>query len=375
MIKKILQKIFKFVSYGIFFQIYGKIDSSIKYNNHNSIEYKQISFENNLTYKVYSITDGRLYTDRIHDTAVLLDNSIVDKASFQFRRTKNFEIYNSNVKDNIVFKKGTPRKLKKLNGTVLSLLTGGAGNNNYWHWIFDVLPRLHLCQQMINLNDVDFFLIPDDVKRFQKESLDSLDIPNHKRLSSKIFRHIKANKLITTDHPVVISGNATKDIMNMPVWISKWLKDQFINKKDLNKNKNLNRIYIDRSVNNASDSVQRLIENENEVERYLVSQNFVPVKLHDLNFMKQVELFNNAEFVVGLHGGGFANLAFCKPNTKVIEMKSLTSGDPIKNLSQINKLIYYAISASSKEIYKFKSPNQQGSIKIEINQLAKIIES
>ena len=44
--------------------------------------------------------------------------------------------------NNIVFKKGTPRKLTNLNGSVLSLLTGGGGNNNYWHWLFDVLRRI-----------------------------------------------------------------------------------------------------------------------------------------------------------------------------------------------------------------------------------------
>ena len=375
MIKKNLQKIFKFVSYGLFFKIYGKIENSINHNGDSRIIVKQINFDNNLSYNVYSIDEGRLYTDRVQDTAVLIDNNIIDKPSFQFRYTKNFEIYNSNVKNNIVFKKGTPRKLKTLSGSVLSLLTGGGGNNNYWHWLFDVLPRLYLCNQMIDLKDINFFLIPDDIKRFQKETLDCLNIPKHKRLSSKIYRHIKATRLLTTDHPVVISGNASKDIMSIPVWISQWLKDQFIKKKNFSKNQNISRIYIDRSLKNSIDSPQRLIENEDEVKKYLVSKNFVSVRLHDLEFMEQVKLFNNAEFIVGLHGAGFANLVFCKPGTKVIEMKSITSGDPIKNLSQINKLIYYSISVDSHEIKKFESPNQQGSIKIEINQLAKIIES
>ena len=374
MIKKFLQKIFKSASYGLFFQIYGKIKNSIKHNNDSRIIVKEINFDKDLSYNVYSIIDGRLYTDRIQDTAILIDDSIIDKPSFQFRYTKNLEIYNSNVKDNVVFKKGTPRKLKKLRGTVLSLLTGGGGNSNYWHWLFDVLPRLHLCQQMINLNDVDFFLIPDDVKKFQKESLDSLNIPDNKRLSSKIFRHIQANKLITTDHPVVISGNATKDIMNMPVWISKWLKSQFIKKTVSNKHKNLNRIYIDRNTNNPKDSPIRFIENENEIKQYLISKNFTPTKLHELKFMEQVELFSNAEFIVGLHGSGFANLAFCRPNTKVVEMKSLTAGDPIKNLSEKNKLIYESISVKSKQVKDFNSPNQHGTITIDVNQLKKIIE-
>ena len=29
---------------------------------------------------------------------------------------------------------------------VLSLLTGGGGNDNYWHWMFDVLPRIKLSE-------------------------------------------------------------------------------------------------------------------------------------------------------------------------------------------------------------------------------------
>ena len=90
--------------------------------------------------------------------------------------------------------------------------------------------------------------------------------------------------------------------------------------------------------------------------------------------MEQVELFSNAEFIVGLHGSGFANLAFCRPNTKVVEMKSLTAGDPIKNLSEKNKLIYESISVKSKQVKDFNSPNQHGTITIDVNQLKKIIE-
>ena len=64
-----------------------------------------------------------------------------------------------------------------------------------------------------------------------QETLDCINIPNRKRLSSEKFRHIKAKELIVTDHPVVTSGDATKDIMNIPKWISLWLKENFINKK------------------------------------------------------------------------------------------------------------------------------------------------
>ena len=239
MIKKFLQKIFKKVSYEIFLKIHGKIEKSINCSQDKRIKVKIVNIDKDLSYRVFNITNGRLYTDRIHNTAVLLDNKIIEEPSFQLGYKGPF-IFNLNIKDNIVIKKGTPRKLKKLNGTVLSLLTGGAGNTNYWHWLFDVLPKLSLGSKTLDLNDVDYFLLPDHIKKFQIETLNCLNIPEHKRLSSEIFRHIKAKELIVTDHPVGISENPTKDIMNMPIWISEWLKVKFLNKimkNDEKKNK------------------------------------------------------------------------------------------------------------------------------------------
>ncbi len=372
-IKKILQKIFKFISYGIFFLIHGKIEHYINCNNDKRIKVEKVNLNKDLNYNVYKIEEGRLYTDRIQDTAILIDKNIIEGPSFQFRYNKNSEIYNSNIKNNIVFTKGTPRNLKNLNGSVLSLLTGGAGNNNYWHWMFDVLPRLHLCNHIVNLNNIDYFLIPDDLKKFQNETLDCLNIFKNKRLSSKKFRHIKANNLIITDHPVVVSGNASRDIMNIPAWISKWLKDQFLKNLDSKKNIAQKRIYIDRTITNKAETEQRSIENEDDVKELLLRKNFIAVKLHEKTFKEQVEIFNNAEFIIGLHGGGFANLAFCKPGTKIIELKNLTSGNPIKNLSEKNQLNYNSISVQSKQLYKFANPNQQGSINIDINHLEKML--
>ena len=57
----------------------------------------------------------------------------------------------SKIEDNIVLKKGTPRFKKKIKGKVFSLLTGGGGNENYFHWLFDVLPRLKILQKKLIL--------------------------------------------------------------------------------------------------------------------------------------------------------------------------------------------------------------------------------
>ena len=370
MIKKLLQKTFKKISYGIFLKIYGKIQHSIECENNNRIKVEIINKEENLKYKIYNIPNARLYTDRIQDTAVIIDNKIIEGPSFQFRNTKEPAIRNSIAKDNIVFNKGTPRKLRNLKGTVLSLLTGGAGNTNYWHWLFDVLPRVGLFSKVYSLNEVNYFLVPDIVKKFQYETLNSLKIPTNKILSSQKYRHIKAQKLIVADHPVVTTGNATKDILNIPIWITKWLQEKFIIKDKKIKN----RIYIDRSDDKLKGIKLRSISNEDEIKKYLLSKNFTFVKLHEISFFDQVNYFYSADCVVGLHGAGFANIAFCRPETKIIELKGLHAGLIFENLARRNNLNYYCIACKAKEVPNYNFPNQQGQIEVPINSLSKILE-
>ena len=208
------------------------------------------------------------------------------------------------MQENFVLKNGTPRILKKLNGSVLSLLTGGAGNKNYHHWMYDVLPRLSLCSKIFDLNEIDFFLLPDLSLNFQNETLDILNIPKHKRLSRKEYRHIKAKKIIVTDHPYVVTNNSTKDILNIPNWINIWLKKNFIKTSEKREKK---KFYIDRGDEKNNKPAHREISNEDEIREYLLKNNFEAIKLQNIPFSEQVILFNNANIIIGLHGAGLAN--------------------------------------------------------------------
>ena len=365
-IKKILQNGFKFFFYKVFTLFYGNIKGKIKCEEDSRIKIETVRKGDNLKYKVYKIKNGRLYTDRVHDAAVILGNSIVEGPSYQLRTVNNAQ-----VEENIVFSKGTPRIKKKLNGKVLSLLTGGAGNNNYWHWIFDVLPRLALCEKVFNLQNIDFFLMPSLEKKFQKETLDLLNIPKEKCISSKFFRHISFLELFVTEHPYVITNDASSDIQNIPIWIFQWLKEKYIN-NEINDNLNLpKKIYIDRSDSSSNTRDLRLIINENEVKSFLKNNGFEFLKLGNLHFKDQVKIFHNAEIIVGLHGGGFSNLCFCKPGTRVIELKNTTDRKVIENLAINNSLIYKSIKC---EALKFKF-SQFGHINVPISSLEKSIES
>ena len=103
--------------------------------------------------------------------------------------------------------------------------------------------------------------------------------------------------------------------------------------------------------------------NANEKKSNLISHGYQLITLSDLHFFEQVNLFNNAKSIVGLHGAGFANVTFCKPNTRILEFKPNTEGNMYKNLSINNELNYSNISIKPE---KNNNNDQYGHIKIPV---------
>ena len=66
--------------------------------------------------------------------------------------------------------------------------------------------------------------------------------------------------------------------------------------------------------------------------------------MSEFSFLDQISIFNNAKYIVGLHGAGFANIVFCKKKTNILEIKPKNAGDIIKNLSLDSDLIYNNIN-------------------------------
>jgi len=360
--KKLISKIKK-IGYSIFSLVYGKITDIIDPKNHPSIKIYNKIFDNFYSYKVYEIKNCTIYTDTVTDTAFIAENKIIEGPSFQLRKTKNVDISN-----NVVFQKGTPKLKKILKGSVLSLLTGGGGNENYWHWLFDVLPRIKILDDFKKIDEINFFLLPDIKKKFQIETLDLLNIPRKKRISSKIFRHVYADAVFSVDHPYVLKNNPSIEIQNIPKWIIEFLRKSFLKKNHTKKYPS--KIYIDRRDSISNHSHLRKIINEEEVKDFLIKRGFSIIVLSELSFEEQVHLFKNANKIIGLHGAGFANLTFCDPGANVLELKSKNAGFMYANLAKKLNLNHSEISINP---YDYSNNDQQGFIKIPINLLEKKI--
>jgi len=70
----------------------------------------------------------------------------------------------------------------------------------------------------------------------------------------------------------------------------------------------------------ARKGSSRKFKNLEQVEAALSIYGFKTVYLEGMSSLDQILLFQSAEFIVGVHGAGLANLLFCEPGTKVIEL-------------------------------------------------------
>ena len=336
LLKKNLRQKYKKIITKFFNLVYGPIEGSIKKNKYIKIYEIKIKKKNN---KIYEINKCRIYTDTIHDTAFIKNNKIIDGPSFQIRN-----LTNSSVKENKIFQYNTPRSLKKFQGPLLCTLTGGAGNNNYWHWMYDVLPRIGIVENKFKLKNFKSILVPDTIFAYQKETLNLLGV-NNRSISSKKFRHIFSEKIVATSHPWQYSTSAHIDIGRVPKWISLWLRLKFLKFKS-NK-KFFKKIYIDRSDSSSNLYYKRKIINENKIKQLLIKKGFKILKLSDFKFVDQINIFNTAKIIVGNHGAGFANLIFCKKNTKIIEFTNKYTPKTFKKISKDLKLNYVSIKGKT----------------------------
>ncbi|NEP80276.1 MAG: DUF563 domain-containing protein [Okeania sp. SIO3B3] len=199
--------------------------------------------------------------------------------------------------------------LEKIRGkvAVLSVLSG----NVYFHWMVDLLPRIEILRQGINLEEIDWFLVNNYQQPFQQETLKILGIPEEKILASDRYPHIQAEELVVPSYSSYLGW--------LQPWGLKFLREEFL--KGLgNSNSKSNfseRIYIGRA-----NARYRRIMNEAELVEILSQFGFTYITPESMSLENQIATFANAKIIVAPHGSGLTNIVFCNPGTKIIEIFS-----------------------------------------------------
>ena len=228
--------------------------------------------------------------------------------------------------------------LQTISGRVVVLARWGG--LKYYHWLGEVFSTCYLLSLGgLDLAEIDYFLVNSPMPEYQREMLAYLGITAEKILESEMYPYIQAEELIFPYYGDVDGW--------FPALAVDFLKQLFLPQRiDNSLNNSPKKIYLSR------DRVSyRKVINEPEVRELLAAFGFVTIIPETLSFTEQVALFSQAEVIVSPHGAGLANLIFCPPGVKVIELftTDYVYGCFWAIASQVGLNYYYLINQTSQD--------------------------
>ncbi|MFC0213916.1 DUF563 domain-containing protein [Paenibacillus chartarius] len=270
------------------------------------------------------IPQGRMWGP--HGHVITADNTLLSDVSLDFPTGKNPEFHPAMTN-------WEPYPLMDTSGTVAALAFCTA--DNYWHWLYDVLTRIHLLR-VAGIHVDKYAVNLSSSRPFQLATLYMLGIQPEQIILAHPQFHLRAEKLAVA---------SAQENQNYPQWTIDWLREELLYKQNLHTNIGAGneRIYISRG-----NQPRRRIENEQEIMDLLSAYGFRICALEDIPVEQQIQLFHSAQVIVAPHGAGLANLTFCRPQTRVLEL----FGENFKpnlywKLSNMGGLDYYHLICRS----------------------------
>jgi hypothetical protein len=180
------------------------------------------------------------------------------------------------------------------------------GRPYYGHWLWDILPRLHLLEKSGIAWDK---LVVPQVARYERESLALLGLDPTSIIPDQDLQIQAAEAVVPS-----LTGFP---IGNYAAWACQWLRDRFLPLAPPPSPSQPRRLYISRAK-----AATRRVLNEDAIMSALAPLGFERVFLEEHSFLDGVRLLRDAEVVVSPHGSNITNIVFCQPGTPVIEIFS-----------------------------------------------------
>ena len=240
--------------------------------------------------ETYRLPGGRLWFDSFNTIVWDRNSRVVRNICRGYA-----EVVNGSVGD---------RSPMTLTGSVA--LLGNRNQNNYYHWMNDVIPRLEVLRKSgFILDDINHFVLDTVKYPFQLETL------NHFGIDEDRVHWITTSEYVEADELLIPTYGSNSLGLRQGVWNAQFLRREFVGKSVKIRDK---RLYICRGTQGA-----RGVANESALIEHLRLYGIEPVRCETLTVSEQASLFDSASFVVGAHGAGFTNIAFCTPGTLILE--------------------------------------------------------
>jgi len=190
----------------------------------------------------------------------------------------------------------------------------------YFHWLIDCMPRL---LRLLEGLDPETLIYADQSRPFQRESLALAGIRADRIIDASRIPALTARRLIVPCHQFVRGWL-------LPDWAVGALRGLVAPARAAlppAARGHGSRLYISRG-----DAAHRRVRNEDDVFALLCGHGFTLLQLSHLSLAEQIVAFADAEIVVAPNGAGLANLVFCRPGTRFIELLPRSNIDALRVL-------------------------------------------
>jgi hypothetical protein len=200
----------------------------------------------------------------------------------------------------------------------------------YFSWLTTYLPRLIVIHQKYpNVT----LLVPEEWKSisYVKDSL-------------TLFPNLKM-EIVNTDHHMFVKNFIFAQVRP---WTSQFYPEHLEAVRNLFISNNSNVISIDkkRIYVSRKKANRRKIVNEEEIDLFLQKHDFQSICFEDYTIKEQVELMQNTEILVSMHGAGLTNTLFMNPKSVLFELTPSVENIkqfrfPFWRMASLLKIDYY----------------------------------
>jgi capsular polysaccharide biosynthesis protein len=189
-------------------------------------------------------------------------------------------------------------------GVSVSLLQHSAAN--YSHWLLQGIPRLDLVRRVVDLSAVDHVLVNEGVLPVVHLALERLGVR-----PDAVMPVPKSTPMLVCERLLV--ATPITDRSGLPDWSQAFVRSLF--PRDAPRVPDSIRLLV---LRGPSD--RRRLLNRDAVIDALEGRGFFTTEMEKWSPDEQAALFGAADVVVAEHGAALANVVYCRPGTRVIEL-------------------------------------------------------
>jgi hypothetical protein len=247
-------------------------------------------------------------------------------------------------------------KSRVLNGRIAVGVTPEA-SGNYYHWLLDLVPRVLLLKHATqNFSNYDTLLLNGSRANYERETLTALEVPPEK------IRFVDSRDRFQIASAVFPS----LEINVVAPWKVRGLRELASSRPQRHRS---SRLYFSR----ARAAVRR-IGNEKEISEALRHHDFEILEAETLSFREQVDWSANASVIIAPHGAALANIVFCQPGTRVVEISTREGyRDWYWQLAVVAGLSYEILEA--KPAKSSSRPSENADLIVSHENLTRLLES